>query len=46
VEEMKVVLSIIVNMEVIHCPEREREYWKATWESYIPFFHDVLPRNR
>jgi hypothetical protein len=24
VEEMNMVLSIIVNMEVIHCPERER----------------------
>jgi hypothetical protein len=45
VDEMKAVLALIINMGVIHCPEREG-YWKTSWESYIPFFHDVLPRNR
>ena len=29
---------------VLHCPEHEG-YWKTSWESYIPFFHDVLSRN-
>ena len=43
--EMRAVLAVIVNMGVIHCPERE-SYWKTSLESYIPFFHDVLPRNR
>ena len=42
ISEMKVVLAIIINMGVIHCPEKE-DYWKTSWESYIPFFHDVLP---
>ena len=42
--EMKVVLAII-NMGLIHCPEVE-DYWKCSWESYIPSFHDILPRNR
>ena len=44
-EEMKAVLAVIINMGVMHCPERA-SYWKTSWESYIPFFHDVLPRNR
>ena len=44
-EEMKAVLAVIINMGVMHCPERA-SYWKTSWESYIPFFHDVLPCNR
>ena len=43
--EMKVVLAVIINMGVIHVPEVE-DYWKTSWESYIPSFHDILPRNR
>ena len=43
--EIKAVLAVIINMGVIHCPEREG-YWKTSWEIYIPFFHDVLSRNR
>ena len=44
-KEMKAVLAVIINMGVIHWPERA-SYWKTSWESYIPFFHDVLPQNR
>ena len=44
-DEMKAVLAIVINMGVIHCPEVE-DYWKSSWESYIPMFHDILPRNR
>ena len=40
-KEMKTVLAVIN----IHWPERA-SYWKTSWESYIPFFHDVLPQNR
>ena len=43
-DEMKAVVAIIINMGILHCPEVER-YWKTSWESYVPFFHDVLPRN-
>ena len=35
-------------MGILHCPEREG-YWKTSREcyiTYIPFFHDVLSRNR
>ena len=42
---MKAVLAIMINMGIVHCPEIE-DYWKTSWESYIPFFHDVLPRNQ
>ena len=44
-QEMKAVLALIINMGVIHCPERA-SYWRTSWESYIPFFYNVLPRNR
>ena len=43
--EMKGVLAVIINMGVLHCRDMEA-YWKMSWESYIPFFHDVFPRNR
>ena len=43
-KEMKAVLAVIINMGVIHCPE-QATYWKMSWESYIPFFHDVLPQT-
>ena len=45
ITEMRAVLAIIINMGILHCPEREG-YWKTSWESYIPFFHDVLSWNR
>ena len=43
--EMKAVLAIMINMGIIHCPEIEG-HWKTSWECYIPFFHDILSRNR
>ena len=42
---MRVVSAIIINMGISHCPEREG-YWKTSWESYIPFCHDVFSQNR
>ena len=45
INEMKAVLAITINMGILHCPEREG-YWKTSWESYIPFFHDILSRNQ
>ena len=41
----KVVLTIIINTGVLHCPECAG-YWKTSWKSYIPFFYDVLSMNR
>ena len=41
-DEMKAVLAY---MGLLNCPEIEG-YWKTSWESYIPFFHDVLSHNR
>jgi hypothetical protein len=45
VQEMKAVMAIIINMGIIGIPVMEA-YWKTTWECYIPFFHDVMSRNR
>ena len=45
ITEMKAVLPLIINMGIMHCPERNG-YWKTSWESCIPFFHDVLSRNQ
>ena len=42
--EIKAVLAVIINMGVIHFPEREG-YWKTSWKVIFPF-HDVLSRNR
>lgn len=42
---MKAVLAIVINMGVLSCPDIEG-YWKTSWECYIPFFHDVMGRNR
>ena len=44
-QEMKAVLAIIINMAIIHQPDIP-SYWKTSWESNIPFFHDVMPRDR
>ena len=44
-DEIKKVLAIVVNMGIIGCPDLEG-YWRVSWESNIPFFGDVLPRNR
>ena len=45
ITEMKAVLPLIITMGILHCPERDG-YWKTSWESYIPFFHDVLSWNQ
>ena len=34
--EMRAVMAIIINMGIM----------KTSWECYIPFFHDVMGRNR
>ena len=44
-DKLKKVLAVVVNMGIIQVPELEM-YWKTAWESNIPFFHDVLSRNR
>ena len=44
-EEMRAVMAIIINMGVMSIPDLEA-YWKTSWECYIPFFHDVMGRNR
>ncbi len=44
-QEMKAVLAVLINMGVMHCPDLN-SYWKTSWESNIPFFHDVFPRDR
>ena len=41
ITEIKAVLPLIIYMGILHCPERDG-YWKTSWISYIPFFHDVL----
>ena len=41
-EEMRAVIVVIINMGI---PDLE-SYWKTSWECYIPFFHDVIGRNR
>ena len=43
--EMKGFLGIIINMGIINLPEIS-DYWKLSWESNIPFFSRVMPRNR
>ena len=44
-EELNGFLAIIINMGVIKVPKSE-DYWKSTWESQIPFFTRVMPRDR
>ena len=44
-EEMRAVIAIIINMRVMSISDLEA-YWKTSWEFYIPFFHDVMGRNR
>ena len=38
-------LGILVNMGIIQLPDIE-SYWKTSWVSHIPFFRDVLRRDR
>ena len=44
-QEMRAVMAIIINMGIMNIPDLEA-YWKTSWECYIPFFHDVMGRNR
>ena len=44
-DEMRAVMAIIINMGIMSIPVLEA-YWKTSWECYIPFFHDVMGRNR
>ena len=41
-EEMR---AIIINIGIMSIPDLEA-YWKTSWECYMPFFHDVMGRNR
>ena len=45
VEEMWAFLGIILNMGLIEIPTLEG-YWSTAWESEIPFFRRVMPRDR
>ena len=38
-------IALIVNMCIIQLPDIE-SYWKTSWVSQVPFFRDVLPRDR
>ena len=44
-QEMKAVLVVIINMGVMHCLDLT-SYWKTSWESNVPFFHDVFSWDR
>ena len=43
-EDFNGFLAIILNMGIVRLPEIE-DYWKTTWESQIPFFGRVMPRD-
>ena len=45
VKEMWAFLGIILNMGLIELPTLEG-YWSTAWESEIPFFRRVMPRDR
>ena len=42
---MKAFLAIIINMGLIDIPKLA-DYWKTSWESYVPYFGKVMSRNR
>ena len=44
-DDKRRVLCVIPNMGIIQCSDME-SYWKMQWTCYIPFFHDVMPKNR
>ena len=43
--ELQGFLAIILNMGLIELPHIE-DYWKTSWETEIPFFRRVVPRDR
>ena len=43
--EFHAFLAIIMNMGLIEIPTLEG-YWTTAWESEIPFFWRVMPRDR
>ena len=38
-------IALILNMGIIHLPDIE-SYWKTSWVCQVPFFRDILPRDR
>ena len=45
VNEFHAFLAVILNMGLIDIPTLEG-YWSTSWESEIPFFRRVMPRDR
>ena len=45
IAEMRAFFAIILNMGLIEVPTLEG-YWSTAWESEIPFFRKVMPRDR
>ena len=43
--ELQGFLAIILNMDLIELPHIE-DYWKTSWETEVPFFRRVMPRDR
>ena len=43
--ELQGFLAIILNMGLIELPHIE-DYWKTSWETEVPFFRRVMPRDR
>ena len=44
-EDIRHVLAVLLNIEIINVPDLE-SYWKTSWICNIPFFHDVISKNR
>ena len=38
-------IALILNMGIIQLPDIE-SYWKTSWVCQVPFFRDILPRDR
>ena len=38
-------IAVIINMGIIQLPDIE-SYWKTSWVCQVPFFRDILPRDR
>ena len=43
--DLRAFLALIINMGLIDIPTLEG-YWNTSWESEIPFFRRVMPRDR
>jgi hypothetical protein len=42
---MKWFLGLIINMGLMPYPDM-KDYWSSEWETQIPFFRDVMSRDR